>query len=63
HVANASSYTLAIGKRSFYAQIGLDYGPAYEVAEKLMTENMQAHDAHEGIDAFLSKRHPEWQGR
>lgn len=63
HVANASSYTLEIGKRSFYAQIGLDYGPAYTVAEKLMTENMQAHDAHEGIDAFLSKRHPEWKGR
>jgi enoyl-CoA hydratase/carnithine racemase len=63
HISAASSYTLAIGKRSFYAQIGLDYGPAYEVAEKLMTDNMQAHDAHEGIDAFLTKRSPEWKNR
>lgn len=63
HVSAASPYTLAIGKRAFYAQIGLDYGPAYEVAERLMTENMQAHDAHEGIDAFLTKREPKWKGR
>ena len=63
HVSAASSYTLAIGKRAFYAQIGLDYGPAYEVAEQLMTENMQAHDAREGLDAFLTKREPKWEGR
>jgi hypothetical protein len=27
----------------------------------VMTENMQALDAAEGIDAFLSKRKPIWQ--
>jgi enoyl-CoA hydratase/carnithine racemase len=28
-----------------------------------MTENMLARDAEEGIDAFIAKRAPVWQGR
>ena len=60
HIAQASSYTLAAGKRGFYRQIGRDYPEAYAAAEQVMTENMQAHDAREGIDAFLTKREPEW---
>ncbi|MCH8223429.1 MAG: enoyl-CoA hydratase [Chloroflexi bacterium] len=61
HIAQASSYTLAAGKRGFYRQIGRDYPEAYAAAEQVMTENMQAHDAREGIDAFLTKREPEWK--
>ena len=63
HIAQASSYTLAAGKRGFYQQIGRDYPDAYAAAEQVMTENMQAHDAREGIDAFLTKREPDWQDR
>jgi enoyl-CoA hydratase/carnithine racemase len=63
HIAKASAYTLSVGKRGFYEQVSLDYPAAYAVAGDVMTENMQAHDAHEGIDAFLTKRAPEWQGR
>jgi len=63
HIAKASSHTLSMGKRGFYAQVGLDNPDAYAVAESIMTENMQTHDAHEGIDAFLTKREPEWQDR
>ena len=29
----------------------------------VMTRNMMARDAEEGIDAFLGKRHPVWEGR
>jgi hypothetical protein len=29
----------------------------------VMTENMLARDAEEGIDAFLQKRKPVWEGR
>ncbi len=61
HIAQASSYTLAAGKRGFYRQIGQNYPEAYAAAEQVMTENMQAHDAREGIDAFLTKREPEWR--
>jgi enoyl-CoA hydratase/carnithine racemase len=63
HIAKASAHTLSMGKRGFYAQVGLDNPDAYAVAEIVMTENMQTHDAHEGIDAFLTKREPEWQDR
>ena len=63
HIAKASSHTLAMGKRGFYAQVGLNNPDAYAVAESVMTENMQTHDAHEGIDAFLTKREPEWRDR
>ena len=63
HIAQASSFTLAAGKRGFYGQIGQNYPEAYAAAEEVMTENMQAHDAREGIDAFLTKRDPEWQDR
>jgi 1,4-dihydroxy-2-naphthoyl-CoA synthase len=28
----------------------------------VMTKNMMARDAEEGIDAFIQKRHPTWCG-
>ena len=62
-VAVASSYTVAIGKRAFYQQLEMDRAAAYELAQKVMVENLRAHDAREGIDAFLSKRKPKWTDR
>jgi enoyl-CoA hydratase/carnithine racemase len=35
---------------------------AYDYAARVMTENMMARDAEEGIGAFLEKREPRWQG-
>jgi enoyl-CoA hydratase/carnithine racemase len=60
-VLNASSYTLALGKKAFYEQLPLDRPAAYEVAQKYMVENAQAADAQEGMHAFLEKRPPRWQ--
>jgi enoyl-CoA hydratase/carnithine racemase len=40
--------------------MGLD--DAYAHASEVMTTNMLAADAAEGIDAFLAKRHPVWRG-
>lgn len=36
---------------------------AYAHASEVMTRNMLARDAEEGIDAFLEKRDPVWTGR
>ncbi|MBT4934702.1 MAG: enoyl-CoA hydratase [Rhodospirillaceae bacterium] len=58
-----SPLTLAIGKEAFYAQIDMDVEAAYAYASQTMTRNMLARDAEEGIDAFLEKRQPTWQGR
>ena len=62
-IASKSPLTIAIGKRAFYDQLDLDLADAYTVAAEAMTRNMLAHDAEEGIDAFLEKRSPTWQGR
>ena len=62
-IAGKSPRTLAIGKEAFYRQIDLDLSQAYAYASEVMTTNMLAQDAAEGIDAFLAKRPPEWRGR
>ncbi len=59
-IAAASAYTVAIGKRAFYEQLEMDRPAAYELAQRVMVENLQADDAEEGIDAFLNKRVPRW---
>ncbi len=60
-IASKSSMTLATGKRAFYAQSEMSLPDAYEYASNVMVENMLAHDAHEGIGAFIEKRAPQWQ--
>ena len=57
-----SPLTLKIGKAAFYRQAELGLAEAYQYASQVMTENMMAMDAAEGIDAFLAKRRPEWKG-
>ncbi len=62
-IASKSPLTLAIGKEAFYRQAELGLEEAYRYASEVMTTNMLARDAEEGIDAFLEKRPPEWTGR
>jgi enoyl-CoA hydratase/carnithine racemase len=61
-VAAASPLTLAIGKRTFHRQLGLDQRQAYDLAAATMVANAATADAKEGIDAFLTKRSPTWTG-
>ena len=62
-VAGKSPHVLKIGKEAFYRQIEYGLVEAYAYASQVMTTNMLARDAEEGIDAFIEKRKPEWQGR
>ena len=57
-----SPLTLAIGKEAFYRQAEMGLDEAYGYASEVMTRNMLARDAAEGIDAFLGKRPPVWTG-
>ena len=50
---------VALGKRAFYEQEGLDEQAAYGLACAVMVDNAQADDAHEGMTAFLEKRKPD----
>jgi enoyl-CoA hydratase/carnithine racemase len=62
-IARSSSLTVGIGKRAFYDQIDLDEARAYDLTKTVMSMNMLAADAQEGICAFLEKREPTWTGR
>ena len=61
-IASKSPLTVAIGKEAFYRQAEMPLSEAYDYASDVMTRNMLAKDAEEGIDAFLSKRKPHWTG-
>jgi enoyl-CoA hydratase/carnithine racemase len=61
-IARSSAYTVATGKQAFYSQIDRAEDEAYEHCELVMTENALAHDAQEGMTAFLDKREPVWRG-
>jgi enoyl-CoA hydratase/carnithine racemase len=58
-----SPLTLKIGKEAFYRQVEYGLVEAYAYTAQVMTTNMLARDAEEGIDAFIEKRKPQWQGR
>ena len=60
-IAAKSALTVAIGKEAFYRQAELGLADAYRYAGEVMTRNMMAKDAAEGIDAFLEKRPPLWR--
>jgi len=61
-IAGKSALTIAIGKQAFYRQAELDLAAAYAFTAEVMTRNMLARDAEEGIDAFLEKRPAVWTG-
>jgi len=59
-IASKSSLTVATGKQAFYGQSEMPLSEAYDYASKIMVENLLAHDAEEGIGAFIEKREPKW---
>ncbi len=62
-IASKSNLTIKIGKRTFYKQLEMPLRKAYAHNSKMMTVNMMALDAKEGISAFLEKRKPKWKNK
>ena len=62
-IASKSNLTIKIGKQAFYKQLEMPLKKAYAYTSKMMTINMMAIDAKEGISAFLEKRKPKWKNK
>jgi len=62
-IASKSNLTIKIGKQTFYKQLKMPLRKAYMYTSKMMTQNIMAMDAKEGISAFLEKRKPIWKNK
>lgn len=62
-MAQYSKFTLSLGKQAFYSQLDMNEKCAYQYAKEVIAMNCAAADAQEGMQAFLQKRAPKWQGR
>src|SRR6266851_1769311 len=64
HLVKLSPAALAVTKRAFYAWYSIHFDKGLARAGKLYLEElMRTEDAHEGINAFLEKREPQWKGK
>ncbi|MBI4276007.1 MAG: enoyl-CoA hydratase, partial [Rhizobiales bacterium] len=62
-IAGKSAHSVKIGKEGFYRQAELGLADAYRYVSEIMVENLMAHDAKEGLNAFIEKRQPKWEDR
>ena len=62
-IASKSNKVVKIGKKAFYKQLEMPLSEAYKYTSEVMSENMMALDAKEGISAFLEKRIPNWKNK
>jgi enoyl-CoA hydratase/carnithine racemase len=62
-IVSKSMLTVKTGKAAFYRQAEMSLADAYRLANEVMTENMMARDAIEGLSAAIEKRKPRWEDR
>jgi len=62
-IASKSNKVIKIGKEAFYKQLEMPLSEAYKYTSEVMSENMMALDAKEGIASFLEKRIPNWKNK
>lgn len=62
-ITSKSNKVIKIGKQAFYKQLEMPIDEAYKYTSQVMSENMMALDAKEGISAFLEKRIPKWKNK
>jgi enoyl-CoA hydratase/carnithine racemase len=62
-LATKSPIALQMGKRSFYTMADMEFAKALDYMNEVMAELCATDDAQEGVDAFLTKRKPQWRER
>ncbi|ABO50297.1 short chain enoyl-CoA hydratase [Desulforamulus reducens MI-1] len=60
-LAAKSPLGVQLGKKSFYKMSDLEYDKAFELTANHFATLCTTEDAHEGVDAFLNKRKPNWK--
>lgn len=60
-LAEKSPLALQMGKEAFYGMSDLEYGKALAYSNEVFAALCMTEDANEGVDAFLTKRKPEWK--
>ena len=60
-VASAPPSAVSMGKAAFYKHVEMDIPQAYDLARRVMVENLRHPDGQEGVSAFLEKRRPAWR--
>ena len=63
NISSKSKKIVKIGKKAFYKQLEMPLDKAYKYTSRVMSENMMALDAKEGISAFIEKRKPNWKDK
>ena len=63
NISSKSMKVVKIGKKAFYKQLEMPIDKAYKYTSQVMSENMMALDAREGISAFIEKRKPFWKDK
>ncbi|MEM8822434.1 MAG: enoyl-CoA hydratase [Pseudomonadota bacterium] len=59
-IAGKFGGAVALGKEAYYQQLEMGLSDAYAYTGQVMAQNMLMPETAEGIDAFLTKRDPEW---
>lgn len=60
-IAEKSPLAVQFGKKSFYKMADLEYSKALDLTNSHFATLCTTEDAHEGVDAFLNKRKPNWK--
>jgi enoyl-CoA hydratase/carnithine racemase len=59
-LASKSPLALQLGKKSFYKMEDLSFKEALDLSNNHFATLCTTEDAHEGVEAFLKKRQPQW---
>jgi enoyl-CoA hydratase/carnithine racemase len=58
-----SPLAIKIGKQFYYKTMDMPFGERFDHSSQVFSDLCTSEDAREGIEAFLSKRKPEWKGK